>query len=177
MCSWGVAGSDLDGLHQSLGLGLQDGPAASPHLFFAAGQPSEEGGDPLLHRRPASQTQITRRLLSRPAPDRLVGVEVRAVARQVHQPQPQARRPQVLPQRLAPSELAEGVPARCPRSPAKALACPGATGSGKLRSFRRYCSPPLPSILPHRSPSIPQSSSWPSRHAAGCWSPPQAAVN
>ena len=39
-------------------------------------------------------------LLSRPAPDSLIGVEVRAVARQVHQPQLQLRRPEVLPHRF-----------------------------------------------------------------------------
>ena len=35
-----------------------------------------------LHRRPAPQAQIASGLLSRPAPDSLIGVEVRAVARQ-----------------------------------------------------------------------------------------------
>ena len=50
-----------------------------------AGQPGQEVADPLLHRCPAAQAaqaQIASGLLSRPAPDSLIGVEVRAVARQ-----------------------------------------------------------------------------------------------
>ena len=75
-------------------------PAAPSHLVFPAGQPGQEFADPLLHRRPAAQAQIASGLLSRPTPDSLIGVEVRAVAGQVHQPQLQLRRPEVLPHRL-----------------------------------------------------------------------------
>ena len=66
---------------------MQDRTAAPSHLVFPSGQPGQEFADPLLHRRPAAQAQIASDLLSRPTPDSLIGVEVRAVARQVHQPQ------------------------------------------------------------------------------------------
>ena len=66
-----------------------------------AGQPGEETAGPFLHCGPASQAQVPRRLLPHPSPDGLIRVEVRTVARQIHQPQPQPRRPQVLLHRLA----------------------------------------------------------------------------
>ena len=62
---------------------MQDCPAAPSHLVFPAGQPVQEVADPLLHCLPASQAEIAPssrgQALSRPAPDRLIGVEVRAV--------------------------------------------------------------------------------------------------
>ena len=70
-------------------------------LVFPAGQPSQEAAYPLLHRRAASQAQVPGRLFPRPAPNGFICIEVWAVARQIHQPQPQARRPEVLPHRLA----------------------------------------------------------------------------
>ena len=80
---------------------LQHRPAAPFDLAAPAGQPGEEAVDPLLYRRPASQAQIAGGLLPRPALDRLIPVEVRAVARQVHQPQLQSGRPEIFPHRLA----------------------------------------------------------------------------
>ena len=99
MYIWAVAGIGPGGAPECLGPGLQDRTAAALHLVLPAGQSGEEISDPLLNGRLASQAQVARRLLSRPSPDRLVGVEVRAVTRQIHQPQP--RCPQILPHRLA----------------------------------------------------------------------------
>ena len=115
MCIWAVSGIGPGGAQECFGPGLQDRPAAALHLVRPAGHSGEEIDDPLLNRRLASQAQVARRLLSRPAPDGLIGVEVWAVARQINQPQPQAGRPQILPYRLATPELAEGGPAHCPR--------------------------------------------------------------
>ena len=97
ICRVGEAGRESRTVLRPLIAG-RCGSGASPLL---SGWPDLRGrADPLLLG-PASQAQVPRRLLSRPTPDRLIPVEVRAVARQVHQPQPQAWRPQVLPQRLA----------------------------------------------------------------------------
>ena len=79
---------------------MQDGLATTFDLLFPVGQPGEEVSDPLLHRRLGPQAQVSRGLCSHPAPDRLISVEVRTVARQVHQAQFQAGCPQVLPHRL-----------------------------------------------------------------------------
>ena len=93
----GNRGGSLAGVFRPLIAG-PSGSAVSPRL---SGWPDQPGiCHPLLHRRPAPQAQIASGLLSRPAPDSLIGVEVRAVARQVHQPQLQLRRPEVLPHRL-----------------------------------------------------------------------------
>ena len=89
MCIWGAAGIDLDGSRQSFGPRLQDGTATVSHLDFGAGKSSEGAVDLLPHHRPAYKALIPSRFLSRPAPDLLIGVEVRAVARQVHQPKVQ----------------------------------------------------------------------------------------
>ena len=61
---------------------LQHRPAAPFDLVAPAGQTGEEAADPLLHLGPASQAQIAGGLLPHPAPDSLIPVEVRAVARQ-----------------------------------------------------------------------------------------------
>ena len=74
--------------------------AAPSHLILPVGQPCQETADSFLHCRPAPRAQITGGILSGPAPDGLICVEVRAVARQVSQPQAQVRRPQVFPQNL-----------------------------------------------------------------------------
>ena len=93
----GNRGGSLAGVFRPLIAG-PSGSAVSPRL---SGWPDQPGiCHPLLHRRPAPQAQIASGLLSRSAPDSLIGVEVRAVARQVHQPQLQLRRPEVLPHRL-----------------------------------------------------------------------------
>ena len=74
------------------------GSAASPRL---SGWPARTGiCRPSPAPSPCSPAQIASGLLSCPAPDGLIGVEVRAVPRQVYQPKPQARRPEVLPHRL-----------------------------------------------------------------------------
>ena len=66
-----------------------------------SGWPVRRGiADHLLHRRLASQAQIASGLLSRPTPS-LIGVEVRAVARQVHKTHLQLRGPQIVLHRLA----------------------------------------------------------------------------
>ena len=68
------------------------GNAVSPHL---SGQPTgQEIADPLLHRLPASQAQGCP---SPPhPPDGRIGVEVRAVARQIHRSQTKPGSPEVL---------------------------------------------------------------------------------
>ena len=73
---------------------LMQDPAAPSHLSWS---PAEEVADHLLA---GAQAEIARRLLSGPAPNGLIGVEVRAVRRQVHQPQVKLR-PQIFPHRLA----------------------------------------------------------------------------
>ena len=50
---------------------------------FRTASPSKKVADFLLHQGFGPQAQVSGGLLSRPAPDRLIGVEVRAVARQV----------------------------------------------------------------------------------------------
>ena len=81
-----------------------------------AGQPGGEVVDPLLHQCLGPQAQVPRRLLSGPAPDRLIGVEVRTVARQVHQLYAEARRRQALPNRLAPQQRGS---TRAPQLPSR----------------------------------------------------------
>ena len=61
---------------------LHHRPAAPFDLAAPAGQPGEEAADPLLYRRLAPQAQIAGGLLLHPTPDGLIGIEVRAVARQ-----------------------------------------------------------------------------------------------
>ena len=95
MCIWGVPGSRLRVSQECFGPCLQDGPAAPFDFAAPAGRAGEEIADSLLYQDLASQTQIPGRLLSHPAPDCLIGIEVRAAARQVHETQVQARGPQV----------------------------------------------------------------------------------
>ncbi len=97
MCIWAVLGIGPEGVLECFGHGWQNRPAAALHHVLPAGQSGEEIADPFLHIDLVPQAQVSRHLLSRPAPDRLVSVEVRAVTRQAHQPQPQVGRPQVLP--------------------------------------------------------------------------------
>ena len=72
---------------ECLGPLLRHRPAAPSHLILPVGQPGQKAADPLLCRCPGSQAQVAGGLLSRPAPDGLVSVEVRAVSRQIHQSQ------------------------------------------------------------------------------------------
>ena len=51
------------------------------NFISPAGQPAEEIADPLLHQSFGPQAQVSGSLLPRPAPNCLIGVEVRAVAR------------------------------------------------------------------------------------------------
>ena len=57
----------------------------TPHLLFPAGQPVQEVVDPLLHENFVPKAVISGGFLPCPTPDRLIGVEVKAVARRVHQ--------------------------------------------------------------------------------------------
>ena len=88
------------------------GNAVSPR---PSGQPGQEFAYSLLHRRPGPRAQIAGGFLSRPASDGLIGIEVRAVPRQIHQPQAQVRRPQVLPHRL--SVMGRGIVPDDPQRP------------------------------------------------------------
>ena len=106
MCICRKSGVGLGVSQEGFGPCLQDRGAAALDLVFPAGQPGQEAAYPLLHRRSASQAQVPGRRFPRPSPDGFIGVEVWgvevwAVARQIHQPQPQARPPQILPHRLA----------------------------------------------------------------------------
>ena len=169
MCICRTLGIGPGGAPECLGPGLQDRTAAALHLVLPAGQSGEEIADPLLNGRLASQAQVARRLLSRPSPDRLVGVEVRAVTRQIHQPQP--RCPQILPHRLA--TMGRRVVPNHIQRPGVSLAqlgqegrrCPGVAVTLQFHPFH-----------PRRSPGKPPSSSWPSPHSAGCWSQPRPAL-
>ena len=82
MCICRTPGIWLGIWQERFGPRLQHRPAAPFDLAAPAGQTGEEAADPLLHLGPASQAQIAGGLLPRPAPDRLIPVEVRAVARQ-----------------------------------------------------------------------------------------------
>ena len=111
-----------------------------------------------------------------PPPDRLISIEVRTVIWQVHQTQVYTRRPDILPHRLATTELAEGAPERCPKWRSAARHALVSVVSGTPTTLLNCCSPPTPSTPPRRSPNKPLNSSWPSRHSASCWSPPKPAL-
>ena len=175
MCIWLVVGVGDGGYAGALRLLIAGCPAATLYFLFPGGQPNEEVADFLLNLFLGPQAQVSGGFLSRPAPDRLIGVEVRAVARQVHQPQPQARRPQIFTHRLAPVRRCV-VPNHVER-PSVPLPQPvqeGSRGSGVavplLLSLSKY-----PANPPRPSPGIPPSSSWPFRRSAGCSSPPRLA--
>ena len=93
----GNRGGSLAGVFRPLIAGPY-GSAVSPRLSGWTARPGICRPAPAPP--PAAQAQIASGLRSRPAPDSLSGVEVRAVARQVHQPQLQLRRPEVLPHRF-----------------------------------------------------------------------------
>ena len=99
----GNRGGSLAGVFRPLIAG-PSGSAVSPRLSGWTARPGicrpSPAPAPQAQIRPAPQAQIASGLRSRPAPDSLIGVEVRAVARQVHQPQLQLRRPEVLPHRF-----------------------------------------------------------------------------
>ncbi len=80
-------------------------------------------------------------LLPCPAPYRLTGVEVRAVSRQVHQLQVQARRPQALPQYLAPVRSASSTRAVCSGTKASRLASSALANRflGRLKANPNRC--------------------------------------
>ena len=101
MCIFQRSAAGLGVSQQLFSPRLQDGPAATLDLLLSADQRGEEASDPLLHPRIGPQAQISGGFLPHPAPDRLIGVEVRAVARQVDQPQFQTRRSLVPSHRLA----------------------------------------------------------------------------
>ena len=153
---------------------MQDCAAAALDLVFPAGQPSQEAAYPLLHRRSASQAQVPGRLFPRPSPNGFICVEVWAVARQIHQPQPQARPAQILPHRLA--TMGWGIIPdylKRPKVPLAQLVQKGCRGSAVAVSLQF---PPVPSIPPLPSPDTPPNSSWLSRHTADCWSSPGLAL-
>ena len=77
----GNRGGSLAGVFRPLIAG-PSGSAVSPRLSGWTARPGICRHAP--DRRPAAQAQIASDLLSRPTPDSLIGVEVRAVARQVH---------------------------------------------------------------------------------------------
>ena len=150
---------------------MQCRPAATPDLFFPVSQTRQEVSDPFLNRHPGPQAQVAGGLLSRPAPYCLIGIEVRAVARQVHQPQVQVRRPQVFPQgittmgrRIVPDHVQP--PAVLPLQ----LLQEGNRGPGVAVPLHFHPFH-LTGLQAHR-----RISSWPSRHAAGWSNPPRLAL-
>ena len=67
---------------KSFGPRLQDGAATEFDILLPAGQPGKEIVDLFLHPGLGPQVQVPGRLLPHPAPDGLIGVEVRTVTRQ-----------------------------------------------------------------------------------------------
>ena len=86
---------------QSFGAGWEHGPAALFDLWLPASQLGKEIIHFLLHCGLGAQAQVGGHLLAHPVPDRLIRIEVWAVARQVHQTQAQSRSRQVGPQDIA----------------------------------------------------------------------------
>ena len=74
----------LDIAAQFLGASLKLGAAVAFDFFPTVHQIGEKADHLLSDRSLGAQSQISRHLLTRPAPDGLVGVEVRAVTGQVH---------------------------------------------------------------------------------------------
>ena len=74
MCIWGTLGIRLGGLEETFSPWLQNGPAVRVHLIFPGGQPGGEVSDPLLDQGSGSEAQVSRHLVPRSAPDRLLGV-------------------------------------------------------------------------------------------------------
>ena len=97
MCICRTVGIGLGISQERLSPRLQHRPATPSHLILPVGQPGEEVPYSFLYCLSGSQAQVASGLLPRPASDGLVSVEVRTVARQVHQPQVKASRPQVFP--------------------------------------------------------------------------------
>ena len=100
-------------------------------------------------------------LLSRPS---LIGVEVRAVARQVHQPQLQLRRPEVLPHRFPTMGLAAALDA-----------FPSVASGSCVRKATEVPLLLLPSSSIHSTSRHTAECSWPSPRTTGCSSPPTQA--
>ena len=86
---------------QSFGAGLEHGPAALFDLCLPASQLGKEIIHFLLHCGLGAQAQVGGHLVAHPVPDRLISIEVWAVARQVHEAQAQSRSCQVGPQDIA----------------------------------------------------------------------------
>ena len=107
------------------------------------------------HRLPVASSLAQPQIASSP-------VEVRAVARQVHQPQLQSGRPEIFPHCLATPELPEGAPGHCPRSRSIAQSASPSVVPERPPRSRSCCCPPVPSTPPLLSPSILPNSSWPS---------------
>ena len=150
---------------------MQHRLAAPSHLILPVGQPSQrEVPDSFLYCLSGPQAQVASGLFSLPAPDGLISVEVRAVARQVHEPQVQLRRPQVFPQLLA--TMGWGIVpdhVQPPAVPPPQLLQEGNRGPGVAVALQ------VPSTPPPQSPGIPPSSSWPSPRTWD-WSSPAMPV-
>ena len=122
-------------------------------LRLASGQAGGEVTNPPLHCRPVPQAQVSCFHLPSPAPDSLVGVEVRAVTRRrlpringIHQPQVQGGPAKATTRRsMSPRQLS-GHPSR-----------------------RRPCSPPEDSH-PAMSPNESNASTWSGLFGAATWS-------
>ena len=83
----GVGRIGLGGTGQFCRTSLKDGPASPLDFLASVGQMGEKVVNLLLHRGLGSQAQVGGHFLTHPAPNGLVGVEVRAVTGQVHQAQ------------------------------------------------------------------------------------------
>src|SRR4030042_4968111 len=86
---------------EHIGLRLQDSPAALLDFRRTFAQPGKELTDFFLHLGGGAQAPVRGNLLARPVPDRLVGVEVRAISGQSDQAQLQVRRSEKGPNGLA----------------------------------------------------------------------------
>ena len=85
----------LDTAAQFPGASLKLGAAVAFDFFPTVHQIGEKAGHLLSDRSLGAHAQITRHLLTRPALDGPVGVEVRTVTGQVHQAEVQAGRGQI----------------------------------------------------------------------------------
>ena len=168
----GNRGGSLAGVFRPLITG-PSGSAVSPRLSGWTARPGICRPSPLptqgqaLHRRPALQAQIASGLLSRPAPDSLAGVEVRAVARRFTSLSSSSG---VLRYSRTASPRWAGALSQMTRSG------PGCFSFSFVRKATEVPLLLLPSSSIHSTSPVsgtPLNSSWPSPHTAGWSSPPE----
>jgi hypothetical protein len=86
---------------ERIGLSLEDGSAAAFDLISSMGQTAEERADFLADSGFGAEASVGGHLSTEPAPDMLIGIEIRAVRWQTDTTELQVRRGQVGTQRIA----------------------------------------------------------------------------